>query len=92
MGRFKDNDLEDRRGNAVAAKKALLDKFRTATADPALEQRRAALEAERLARKAERDAVRAKREAEAAEKARIAAEAAEKARREAEEIAARAVS
>ncbi|WP_244670717.1 DUF6481 family protein, partial [Rhodoplanes elegans] len=89
MARFRDTDLQDRKSNADTAKKALLEKFRTAAADPALEERRAALEAERLARKAERDEIRAKRDAEAAEKARIAAEAAEKARVEAEAIAAR---
>ncbi|RAI40097.1 DUF6481 family protein, partial [Rhodoplanes roseus] len=89
MGRFRDNELQDRQSNAVAAKKALLEKFKTAVADPTLEERRATLETERLARKAERDAIRAKRDAEAAEKARIEAEAAEKARVAAEAIATR---
>jgi hypothetical protein len=83
-----DPDLNDRQSHAAAAKKALLEKFRAAAADPTIEQRRAAYEAESLARKAIRDAARKKREAEEAIATARAAELAEKARREAEEFAA----
>jgi hypothetical protein len=89
MSRF-DPDFNDRQTNAVAARKALLDKFRAAASDPALEQRRAAYEAESLARKAVREEARRKREAEERAAAALAAQRAEQARREAEEAAARA--
>jgi hypothetical protein len=87
MSRF-DPDHNDRQNNAVAAKKALLEKFRSAVSDPALEQRRAAYEAESLARKAVREEARKKREAEERVAAALAAQRSEQARREAAEAAA----
>src|SRR5258708_19257191 len=92
MINFKLPDLEDRRSSAATAKKMLLEKFRAASNDPALAQRKAErqkiVEA-RNERIAEREAARRAREAELAEQARIAAEAAARAQREAEELAAK---
>ncbi|MGA7973085.1 MAG: DUF6481 family protein, partial [Pseudolabrys sp.] len=67
---FNTPNLHDRQNEAAAAKKALLEKFRTAVEDPALAEKRAAREAiakaraERQAqREAEREAARRAREA-----------------------------
>ena len=41
MGSYKDPDLHQRQSEAAAAKKAMLEKFRAAAADPAVAQRQA---------------------------------------------------
>lgn len=87
MSSFKDPDLLQRRNEANAAKKAMLEKFRAASEDPTAEQRRterARIHEARLARQAERDAARKVREAELAVQAAREAELALQAKREAE--------
>ena len=82
---FQTPDLRDRQSGAAAAKKALLEKFRTASQDPSLAEKEAARRAiaeARDKRNAEREAARKAREAElAAEAARQAEIAAKGARR-----------
>ena len=77
MSGFRSPDVLERRNNADAVKKAMLEKFRAVTQDPVLaEQQRAkrvALSEARAARAAEREAARKVREADlAAETARLA--------------------
>jgi hypothetical protein len=87
MNSFKGSDLHDRRSNANAAKKQLLEKFRAASQDPSLAERqaaRAAIHEARLARMAEREKARQAREAELAAQAEREAELAAQAAREAE--------
>jgi hypothetical protein len=58
---FRVPDLEERQSSAAAAKKAMLEKFRAASADPAAAERhaaRAAIHEARLARMAEREAAK----------------------------------
>ena len=86
---FQTPDLRDRQSAAAAAKKALLEKFRTAAQDPSLAEKEAARRAvaeAREKRNAEREAVRKAREAELAAEAARQAAIAEKARKEQEEI------
>jgi membrane protein involved in colicin uptake len=64
---FKLPDHQDRQAAAAAARKAMLEKFRAASTDPALEQKlaeRAEIHKARQAREAEREAARKAREAE----------------------------
>ena len=80
---FKYPDLQERQKTAAAAKKAMLEKFKAASNDPAIAEReaaRVAINEARLARAAEREAAKKAREAELAAQAK----------REAEEAAARA--
>jgi hypothetical protein len=77
MSGFRSPDVLERRNNADAVKKAMLEKFRAVTQDPVLaEQQRAkrvALSEARAARAADREAARKVRDAEmAAEAARLA--------------------
>lgn len=95
MSQFRHPDAFERRNNAAAVKKAMLEKFRTATQDPELEikrQQRVAIAEARNERLAKREAEReAERQARAAEEARLAAIEAErqaKAEAEAKELAA----
>src|SRR5262245_33660336 len=72
MSIFSAPDLQERQNTAAAAKKALLEKFRSAANDPAAAQRREARQAildARKVRMAEREAERKRREAEAAAEA-----------------------
>jgi hypothetical protein len=99
---YKVPDLQERQSNAIAARKAMLEKFRAAAQDPEVEKRRAArvaLHEARLVRIAEREAAKKahqaeieRQAAEARERAlqaeRDAAERAAKAQREAEQLAA----
>jgi hypothetical protein len=87
-------DYRQRQDDAVAAKRAMLGKFRAAPGpdDPAVAERRRAREAmlaERAARVAQREAAKLAHEAELAEQARLAAELAAQAEREAAEARAR---
>ena len=87
MSSYKGPDPQQRQSDAVAAKKAMLDKFRAASEDPAVAERRVARVAvneARLARVAEREAAKRVRMAELAEQAARAAELALQAQREAE--------
>lgn len=87
--------LEDRRSAADAAKKAMLEKFRAALQDPAMEAQRAKRLADheaRLIRMAEREAIKEARKAELAAQAAREAALVSQAAREAEEAKARAVS
>ena len=82
-------DVFERRNNAAAVKKAMLEKFRAASQDPVFEQqrlKRIAINEARLARTAEREAAKKVREAELAAQAARAAELAAQAQREAEEL------
>src|SRR6185312_10810265 len=91
MTHFKSPDLHERQSNAAAVKKAMLEKFRAASADPALAQqraKRAAVNEARTARMAEREAAKKVREAEQAAQAVRAAELAAQAQRDAEKAAA----
>lgn len=95
MSQFRSPDAFERRNNAAAVKKAMLEKFRSATQDPDLElkrQQRLAIAEARDARLAKREAEReAERKVRAAEEARLAAIEAErqaKLQKEAEELAA----
>jgi uncharacterized protein DUF6481 len=91
MSSYKGPDLQQRQSNAAEAKKAMLEKFRAASEDPAVAKRRetrAAINQQRLVRMAEREAAKKAREAELAEQAARAAELALQAQREAEKAAA----
>jgi hypothetical protein len=82
----KNTGLSDRLGAAAAAKNAMLERFRSKQADPAVLERQAALKAISDARDARQAERKAAREAEAARlAAERAAAAAEQAAREAEE-------
>jgi hypothetical protein len=86
---FKGADFQERQGNAAAAKKQMLEKFRAAANDPGLAERQAARTAiheARLVREAEREKARKVREAELAAQAAREAELAAQAAREAEEV------
>jgi hypothetical protein len=89
MSSYKDPDFQRRQSDAAAAKKAALEKFRTASEDPAVATRRAtrvAVNEARLVRIAEREAAKRVREAELAEQVAHAAELAAQAQREAEKV------
>jgi len=89
LSQFRSPDVFERRNNAAAVKKALLDKFRAASQDPTLEQKRLeriAINEARAARMTEREAARKVREAELARLAAIEAERQAQAKREAEEL------
>ena len=89
MSLFRTPDAFERRTNAAAVKKAMLEKFRAASQDPALEQKRLeriAINDARATRMAEREAARKVREAELAVLAAAEAERQAQARREAEEL------
>jgi hypothetical protein len=91
MGSYKVPDLQQRKSDAAAAKKAALEKFRAASEDPAVATRhatRVAVNEARLVRIGEREAAKRAREAELAEQATRAAEFAAQALREAEKAAA----
>lgn len=92
MSSYKDPDLKERQGAAAAAKKAILEKFRAASDDPAIAARdaaRAAVSEARRVRAAEREAAKEKLAAERAEQAARTAELAAQAQREAEATEAR---
>ena len=94
MSNFRSPDVLERRNNAAAVKKAMLEKFRAAAQDPALEEarlKRIAINEAREIRAAEREAARKVREAELAAEAARQAELAAKAKREAEELEALAL-
>jgi hypothetical protein len=87
MSSYKGPDPQQRQNEAVAAKKAMLEKFRAASEDPAVADRRAtrvAVNEARLARMAEREVAKKARMAELAEQAARAAELVLQAEREAE--------
>ena len=87
MSSFRSPDVLERRNNAATVKKAMLEKFRAARQDPALEQqhlKRIAVNKARVARAAEREAAKKMREAELVVQAARAAELAAHAQREAE--------
>ena len=85
---FRAPDVLERRNNAAAVKKAMLEKFRAVTQDPVLAEqqrlKRIAINEARDARMAEREAARKVREAElaaqAAREAELAAQAATRGR------------
>jgi hypothetical protein len=85
---FRVPDVLERRNNAAAVKKAMLEKFRAVTQDPVLAEqqrlKRIAINEARDGRVAERDAARKVREAELAAQAAREAELAAQAAREAE--------
>src|ERR1700734_1984894 len=69
MSSFRDPDIQERRSSAAAARKAMLEKYRAASEDPAVAERhaaRVAVNEARLARLAEREAAKKVREAELA--------------------------
>ncbi|MFZ1198433.1 MAG: DUF6481 family protein, partial [Pseudolabrys sp.] len=77
MSNFRSPDLLERRNNAATVKKAMLEKFRAAREDPALEQKRLkriAVNEARASRAAEREAAKKVRVAELAAQATRAAE------------------
>jgi hypothetical protein len=87
MPHFRSPDVLERRNNAAAVKKAMLEKFRAASQDPALEQQRLnriAVNEARAGRITEREAAKKVREAELAEQAALAAELTAQAQRETE--------
>ena len=89
MSSYKGPDLEQRQSNAAAARKAMLERFRAASEDPAVAERRAAraaVEEARRIRMAEREVAERARQAELAEQAARAAELAAQAKREAEQL------
>jgi hypothetical protein len=89
MSSYKGPDLQQRQSNAAAAKKAMLEKFRAASEDPAVAKRhatRVAVNKARLVRIAEREAAKRVREAELAEQAARAAENVLQAQREAKRV------
>ena len=93
MSNFRSPDLHERQNNAAAVKKAMLEKFRAASQDPALEEQRRnriAINEARAGRVAERDAAKIVREAELAAQAALATERAALAQREAEQLGAAA--
>ncbi len=73
MSPYRSPDVLERRNNAGAVKKAMLEKFRAVTQDPVLTEKkraeRLAIHEARLKRTAEREAAKAAREAELAEQA-----------------------
>jgi hypothetical protein len=88
MSSYEGPDLQQRQSNAAAARKAMLEKFRAASEDPAVAKRRAArvkANEARLVRIADREAAKRVRQAELVEQAARAAERASLAEREAEE-------
>jgi hypothetical protein len=88
LSSFQSPDLQERRNNAAAVKKAMLEKFRAASQDPAVAQHsanRVAVNEAREGRMAEREAAKKLREAELAEQAARAAERAAQAQREIEQ-------
>src|SRR5471030_2284454 len=88
MSYFQSPDLHERQKNAAAIKKVMLEKFRAAAQDPALEQQRLnriAINEAREVRTAEREASKKVLEAEEAALAVKAAERAALAQREAEQ-------
>jgi len=89
MSNFRSPDVLERRNNAAAVKKAMLEKFRAAARDPALEEQRLnriAIKEAREGRMAEREAAKMAREAELAAEAAIAAERVAQAEREADKL------
>jgi len=89
LSHFRSPDVLERRNNAAAVKKAMLEKFRAAVQDPALEEvrlKRIAIQEAREIRMAEREAARKVHEAELARLAAIEAEKQLEAKREAEEL------
>ncbi|MDO9413665.1 MAG: DUF6481 family protein [Pseudolabrys sp.] len=89
MPSFRSPDVLERRNNAAAVKKALLEKFKAAAQDPTLEEarlKRVAIAEARDVRNAEREAARKVREAELAVLAAAEAERQLKAKKEAEEL------
>src|SRR5664279_4393911 len=91
MPHFRSPDVLERRNNAATVKKAMLEKFRAASQDPALEQQRLnriAVNEARTGRMAEREAAKKVREAELAAEAVRAAERAAQAQRETDELTA----
>jgi len=89
MNSYQGPDLEQRQSNAAAAKKAMLEKFRAASEDPAVAKRdatRVAVNEARLVRIGEREAAKRGRKAELAEQAARAAELVLQAQREAEKV------
>ena len=87
MSSYKSPDLKQRQSEAATAKKAMLDRFRSASEDPAVAQRdaaRAALSEARVGRVAEREAAKVVRKAELAAQALRAAELVVQAERDAE--------
>ena len=85
MSNFRSPDVLERRNNAAAVKKAMLEKFRAASQDPALEQQRLnriAINEARADRVAGREAAKKLREAQLAQEAALAAERAAQAQRE----------
>ena len=93
MSRYKDPDLQQRQDNAVAAKKATLEKFRAASGDHALAKRQAAtrvaVNEARTIRVVEREGAKKLRKAELDEQATRAAELFAENQREAEKVEAR---
>jgi Family of unknown function (DUF6481) len=86
---FRSPDVLERRNNAAAVKKAMLEKFKAAAQDPTLEEqrlKRIAIAEARDVRSAERDAARKVREAELAVLADAEAERRAKAKAEAAEL------
>jgi Family of unknown function (DUF6481) len=93
MSRYKVPNLQQRQDNAVAAKKATLEKFRATSGDHALAQRhaatRVAVNEARTVRVVERERAKKLRKAELAEQATRAAELVAQNQREAEKVEAR---
>jgi hypothetical protein len=89
MSSYQAPDLHERRKNAAAVKKTMLEKFRAASQDPAVEQQRAnrlAINEARSVRMAEREAAKKVCEAELAVQAARQAELAAQARLEVEQL------
>jgi len=87
MSSFRSPDLVERRNNAAAVKKVMLEKFRAARQEPAFEQRRLkrnAVSKARAARADEREAAKKALKAELTVQAARAAELAAQAQRETE--------
>jgi Family of unknown function (DUF6481) len=88
MSSFRSPDVLERRNNAAAVKKAMLEKFRAAAQDPALDRQRLnriAVNEARTGRIVTREAAKKVREAELAAQAALAAERAALAQREVEQ-------
>src|SRR4051812_19636132 len=88
---YKSRDLDQLQNDAVAQRKAALERFRAAIQHPAVEKRQAerlAINEARRQREAEREAAKKAREAEQAKQAARAAERAAQAERDAEKAAA----
>ena len=91
MTSYKEPDFKDRRRAGVAAKKAMLEKYRAASKDPSTGERqaaRAAVQELRAIRVAKRSAAKIKQDAQAAEEAGRVVEAAKALQREQLESAA----